>query len=92
MLFLPLIRYTANNSLLEAGATGCNIVVSSDYPDNSYLPESLLTLTSMEEDKAINGIEKTMTPTYNAEISEYVSRKYGWEHISKQTFEILSSI
>ena len=92
VLFLPLIRYTANNSLLEAGATGCNIVVSSDYPDNSYLPESLLTLTSMEEDKAINGIEKTMTPTYNAEISEYVSRKYGWEHISKQTFEILSSI
>lgn len=92
VLFLPLIRYTANNSLLEAGATGCNIVVSSDYPDNSYLPESLLTLTSMEEDMAINGIEKTMMPTYNAEISEYVLRKYGWEHISKQTFEILSSI
>lgn len=92
VLFLPLIRYTANNSLLEAGATGCNIVVSSDYPDNSYLPESLLTLTSMEEDMAIIGIDKTMMPTYNAEISEYVLRKYGWEHISKQTFEILSSI
>ena len=92
VLFLPLIRYTANNSLLEAGATGCNIVVSSDYPDNSYIPESLLTLTSMEEDMAINGIEKTMMPTYNVEISEYVSRKYGWEHISKHTLEILSSI
>lgn len=92
VLFLPLTRYTANNSLLEAGATGCNIIISSDYPDNSYIPIEYLTLTSMVEEDALKGIESSLSSNYNASISTYVREHYSWETIAKDTESFLSSL
>lgn len=63
VLFLPLKRYTANNSLLEAAACGCSILISSDNADNSYLPEEYLNIVPMEAKKVLETLDNiTLTP------------------------------
>lgn len=84
VLFLPLIRYTANNSLLEAGATGCNIVIASDMPDNSYIPAGMLNLCPMNLEQTLNTINRSLSLNNNIELSEYVKKTYGWETIGKR--------
>lgn len=91
-LFLPLIRYTANNSLLEAGATGCNIVIASDNPDNSYIPENFINLTPLKIDETVSAIVASMKCEYNYELANYVKEKFSWEVISDQTKNLLNSI
>lgn len=91
-LFLPLIRYTANNSLLEAGACGCNIVIASDFPDNSYIPERMVTLCPMDVMCAVNSIIRSMTNKYNTELATYVDSKYSWATIGQETHQLLMSI
>lgn len=89
VLFLPLIRYTANNSLLEAGATGCNIVISSDNPDNSYIPNDLLTLVPMEVNATVRKIQNAINSQYNNRLADYVKNNYSWEIIGDITKKIL---
>lgn len=84
-LFLPLIRYTANNSLLEAGATGCNIIISSDYPDNSYLPEEMINLQPMDVGKTVNVIYDNLTAEYNCSLVNYVKDNFSWSNIGNAT-------
>ena len=54
ILFLPLIRYTANNALLEAGSCGCNIIIASNFLDNSYISNELIKTCSLKKEEAIN--------------------------------------
>lgn len=89
VLFLPLTRYTANNALLEAGACGCNIVISSDAPDNSYIPEDLLNITPLQEDAAVEKIQSVLNPTYNTALADYVKEHYSWERVGSQTEDFL---
>lgn len=91
-LFLPLIRYTANNSLLEAGATGCNIVISSNYCDNSYLPDTFLNLVEMNVEVCVTKIIKSMNKDYNYDLSKYVSDRYSWQIISDNVRTFLTKI
>lgn len=92
VLFLPLTRYTANNSLLEASATGCNIVIASDYPDNSYIPEKYISIVKMDVDKAVAEIEKKMCLKYNDALSTYIVNNYSWQVIADKTKSFLSSL
>lgn len=92
VLFLPLIRYTANNSLLEAGATGCNIVVASDVPDNSYIPSSLLGLIPLDIDKAVSKIKETLGQSYRDDLSAFVNENYSWKIIANETKKLLESL
>ncbi|MBE6330813.1 MAG: glycosyltransferase [Bacteroidales bacterium] len=81
VLFLPLKRYTANNSLLEASACGCNIVIASDYQDNSYMPTNYITLSPMKEDDTVTAIYKTMKDTVNQPLVDYIQHEFSWEKI-----------
>lgn len=92
ILYLPLIRYTANNALLEAGATGCNIVVSSDFPDNSYIPERYIVLARMDLDDTVKKIKGSFRLDYNVELSEYVNEHFAWNVVAEKTKEILKNV
>ena len=84
VLFLPLKRYTANNSLLEAAACGCNIVIASDFQDNSYIPSQYLTLCSMNVDETVNAIGEELLCFNNEELANYALNHYSWNSIGKQ--------
>lgn len=92
VLFLPLIRYTANNSLLEAGATGCNIFISSDYPDNSYIPEEMITLLPMDVDQTVSKIFDNSNNKYNDLLVKHVQKNFSWNVIGQQTRNFLESM
>ena len=92
VLFLPLKRYTANNSLLEASSMGCNIVVASNYPDNSYIPEQYLTIVRMDLTEAVDAIEKNFGRSYNMDLSNYIKNEYSWQVISQKTELFLHSL
>lgn len=92
VLFLPLIRYTANNSLLEACSSGCNIIISSDSPDNSYIPESYINIVPMDVRRTVLAIEKNMKQQYNVLLSNFVKDNYGWEIIADKTKDFLLNI
>ncbi len=81
VLFLPLKRYTANNSLLEASACGCNIVIASDFKDNSYIPTNYLTLSQMNVDEAVSAIWNTMNDTVNKPLADYIQHEFSWGKI-----------
>lgn len=83
VLFLPLKRYTANNSLLEASACGCNIVIASDFQDNSYIPTAYLTLSQMNVDEAVSAIWVTMNDSENLPLVYYIQHEFSWEKIGE---------
>lgn len=62
VLFLPLKRYTANNSLLEAAACGCNILIASDNADNSYIPSEFIDIVNMDAKTILTILEKRFCP------------------------------
>lgn len=89
LLFLPLIRYTANNSLLEAGASGCNIMIASDNPDNSYIPKDLVTICPFVEDKVVENILMNLNADVNLELCDFIVKNYSWNIVSKQVNDFL---
>lgn len=92
-LFLPLIRYTANNALLEASAVGCNIIIASDNPDNSYLPDKMIEITEMKIDSTIDAIRRILrNPGNNIELSNYVNNNYSWGIVADKTKSLLLKI
>ncbi|ADE83322.1 glycosyltransferase [Xylanibacter ruminicola] len=81
VLFLPLKRYTANNSLLEASACGCNIVISSDFQDNSYIPEQYVSLCPMKVEASLSSIIRTMSSETNTPLATFIQKNYSWENV-----------
>lgn len=92
VLFLPLIRYTANNALLEAAACGCNIVISSNHPDNGYIPSDMITIVGMDTVDTITAISQAMSYSTNKYLSEYIVRKYDWRIIGNETKAVLTNL
>lgn len=84
VLFLPLIRYTANNSLLEASACGCRIVIASDHQENSYIPSQYLKICSMNLNETISTVKDALYSPKNDGLAEFVHEHYSWVHIGKQ--------
>lgn len=92
VLFLPLIRYTANNSLLEAGACGCNILIASDFADNSYIPDDLITIVPMDEEKILSALETMEMNGYKESLAQFVKEHYSWNVIGKEVKGYLESL
>lgn len=92
VLFLPLIRFTANNALLEAAATGCTIVISSNNFDNSYIPENFITQSCMDVTETVKKIQESISTNYNQSLADYVKDHYSWNEVANQTFNLLSNL
>ena len=92
VLFLPLKRFTANNSLLEAASCGCNIVISSDNPDNSYIPDSLLKIVPLDVKIALKAISEMSATSSNATLSDFIYNNYSWKNIGDYVREFLYGV
>lgn len=94
ILFLPLIRYTANNSLLEASACGCNILIASDYADNSYIPADYIRCVPMSEDQTLQFLRNVANHpfNYNHALRQYVVDEFSWQTIGFKTKSFLKSL
>lgn len=89
-LFLPLTRFTANNALLEAGAVGCPILIASNYPDNSYVPDLFINLQSMQVELVTSEIQKMVKKQQTSyELSKYVYDNYSWDRVAQETLQVL---
>lgn len=88
ILYLPLIRFTANNALLEAASTGCNIIIATDnITDNTYIPSSEITMINRDVNDNINIIKTNLQQiSYKKDntLREYIINNYDWKYISKK--------
>ena len=94
VLFLPLIRYTANNSLLEASACGCNILIASNYADNSYIPIDYIRCVPMSEEQILCFLkdDANHTSDYNNALRQYVVDEFSWQAIGLKTNSYLRAL
>lgn len=94
VMYLPITRFTANNALLEAGATGCNILISTEHPeDNTYIPNEYISFcnTSVNENVVaiINTIKKA---DVNCELRDYVIKNFSWQKVANEVRRLLISV
>lgn len=92
VLFLPLIRFTANNSLLEASACGCRIVIATDSQDVSYIPSQMIYMCSMKLEEVLGTIEKAQKEPYSDKLANYIRKNYSWEIVGKMTSDYLRNV
>lgn len=94
-LFLPLSSFTANNSILEAAATGCPIVVATDYVDESYFTDKQIDILPLEKEVVCNHIKNMINSKYDEskmnEIRRFVIDNYSWNVVSEKTKAVLLS-
>lgn len=89
VLFLPLKRFTANNSLLEAASCGCNIVIASDNSDNSYIPDNFLTLVPLDKNAVVKILCNVKGNNQNDMLSKYINDNYSWRTVGENTHRYL---
>lgn len=90
VLFFPLLDFTANNALLEASACGCNIIIASPKKENSYVPNSMLTMIPLEKKQCVKKLLIAVSNyQYNDLLADYVKNEYSWEIISNKIKEYL---
>lgn len=81
VVYLPLLRFTANNALLEAAATGCKIVISTDnMDDNTYIPSEYISIVNRTSEDSINEILRNMQniePNYS--LRQFIIQSFSWE-------------
>lgn len=92
VLYLPLIRYTANNALLESAACGCNIVVASTYSENSYIPQRYIRQVGLNVHDSVRAIEETFFQEKNALLSKYVDTCFSWQIVGQEIESFLKNI
>jgi len=92
-VFLPLVTYTANNSILEASAVGCQIVIASNQKGSNYLPDKDSCVLKMDEDLVVKELMKRVNHLSSCSIlAEYVKQTYDWSVIAERTKCYLENI
>ena len=91
VVFLPLLRFTANNALLEASACGCNIVIASEQIENSYLPHEFITILEPKFETCVSYLESINKSNANITLCNFVTNYYSWKNIANLTLKILNS-
>lgn len=91
VMYLPITRFTANNALLEAGATGCNILISTEHPkDNTYIPNEYISICNTSVEENINTMLVAIKrATINYRLRQYVKDLYSWQIVSDNVKELL---
>lgn len=86
---MPLQRFTANNALLEAASVGCNILIATDFADNSYMPNDYLFICPVNKDTVISKMMDIMKLDVNNKLSNYVKENYSWPIVAKELEQFL---
>ena len=93
-VYLPLYQFTANNAVLEAAATGCQLVIASDDINRSYFSDAEVYYCNSCRDKSISSIEQVvyagLTKDSNLLRTNIVDL-YSWEVIAERTKNFLTS-
>ena len=91
LVYLPLLRFTANNALLEAAATGCKLIIATDnVDDNTYIPNEYLTTTDRTVEDSINAILLNLKEgKKNLSLRQFIVQNYSWEMIGEKVKEFL---
>lgn len=92
VLFLPLVRYTANNALLESASCGCNIVIASNQADNSYIPQNFICHVGLDIQESIIAIKAMLQREKNSQLSTYVENHFSWRIIGNVIEKNLKTI
>jgi glycosyltransferase involved in cell wall biosynthesis len=92
-VFLPLKSFTANNTILEAASTGCQIVVATDNGDTSYFGDKRIPLIPLDHDIVFKYLCEILESNFNHSksiaLSSFVKENYSWESIAKKTKKVL---
>ena len=91
LVYLPLLRFTANNALLEAAATGCKLIIATDnVDDNTYIPNEYVTTTDRTVEDSINAILLNFKEKKsNLSLRQFIVQSYSWEIIGEKVKEFL---
>lgn len=95
VLFLPLKSFTANNAVLEAGASGCEILIATSRPEESYFNSDQVAITGIDP-SIISAKLIEMIDHYDSIIQEnliaFIREKYSWQAVAKCTVQIFNTI
>ena len=91
LVYLPLLRFTANNALLEAAATGCKLVIATDNTDdNTYIPKDFIVISKRTVDDSIEAILKNIySKDSNLSLRKYIIERFSWEVVAEEVRKLL---
>lgn len=90
IVFLPLTEFTANNALLEAAASGTDIIIATNIKSVSYFDENQISFVALEQDEAIKILLEKLENNFNRKNARgFVVDNYSWEVIGRKTEEYL---
>lgn len=91
--YLPVKKYTANNALLEAASVGCNILISSDHIDESYIPYQYIKTCPLTVDDSVLHLSQILDKQIRSnDFRLYVQNNLDWSVIGKKTEKLLRNI
>lgn len=95
VLFLPLKSFTANNAVLEAGACGCDILIATSLPEESYFNSNQINMTGTDTELITTRLLE-MTDGYDLvkqqSLISFIHENYSWQVIAAKTMEAFRKI
>lgn len=91
LVYLPLLRFTANNALLEAAATGCKLVIATDnVDDNTYIPkEYVITANRTLDDSMKVILANLQNEKSNVSLRKFIIQNFSWEIVGEKVKKFL---
>lgn len=91
LVYLPLSRFTANNALLEAAATGCKLIIATDnVEDNTYIPMDKVVMTKRTVDDSVNAIQQNLQEDKpNQSLRQFIVDRFSWSVIGENVKTLL---
>lgn len=91
LVYLPLLRFTANNALLEAAATGCQLVIATDNAeDNTYIPKNCVVMIERTVEGSVNAILKNVqSKDSNHSLRKYIIERFSWGVVGREVKALL---
>lgn len=91
LVYLPLLRFTANNALLEAAATGCKLIIATDnVEDNTYIPMDMVVMSKRTIDDSVNAIlQNLQDDNPNLSLRQFIVDRFSWRIIGEKVKSFL---